>query len=82
MKDERVYLRHILRCIQRIEEYTLDGRDAFFAPALVQDAVIRNLQTLAESSRRVPETATARHPDVVLAGRGTDGRTGIVTNAA
>ena len=58
MKDERVYLRHILRCIQRIEEYTLEGRDAFFASALVQDAVIRNLQTLAESSRRLRESAT------------------------
>lgn len=64
MKDERVYLRHILRCIQRIEEYTLEGRDAFFASALVQDAVIRNLQTLAESSRRLRESATAPHPNV------------------
>ncbi len=64
MKDERVYLRHILRCIKRIEEYTVEGRETFFGSALVQDAVIRNLQTLAESSRRLRETATAHHPDV------------------
>ena len=64
MKDERVYLRHILRCITRVEEYTVDGRERFFASELHQDAVIRNLQTLAESSRQLDEAAKARHPDV------------------
>ena len=64
MKDDRVYLRHILRCIARIEEYTIEGRDTFFASPLVQDGVIRNLQTLAESSRRLGDAVKARHPDV------------------
>ncbi|MBI3319167.1 MAG: hypothetical protein HYZ89_01065 [Candidatus Omnitrophica bacterium] len=50
MKDDRVYLGHILRCISRIEEYTSEGREKFFASHLVQDGVIRNVQTLAESS--------------------------------
>lgn len=31
MKDDRVYLRHILRYIARIDEYTTEGRDTFFA---------------------------------------------------
>jgi uncharacterized protein with HEPN domain len=43
MKDDRVYLRHILRCIARIEAYTAAGRESFFSSELVQDAVIRNL---------------------------------------
>ena len=64
MKDDRVYLEHILRCIGRIEEYTIGGRDAFFASALVQDGVIRNLQTRAESSRRLGENVKAEHPAV------------------
>ena len=34
MKDDRVYLGHILRCIARIEEYTVEGRDKFFASPL------------------------------------------------
>ena len=46
MKDDRVYLQHILRCISRIEGYTEGGREAFFSSSLVQDAAIRNLQTL------------------------------------
>ena len=55
MKDDRVYLKHILRCIARIEEYTAGGRESFIASHLVQDGVIRNLQTLAESSQHVSE---------------------------
>ena len=47
MKDDRVYLSHVLRCIARIEGYTAGGRNAFFASHLIQDGVIRNLQTLA-----------------------------------
>ena len=64
MKDDRVYLEHILRCIGRIEEYTVEGRDEFFTSHLVQDGVIRNLQTLAESSRRLSEGVKALHPGV------------------
>ncbi len=55
MKDDRVYLKHILRCVARIEQYTVGGRESFFASPLIQDGVIRNLQTLAESSQRLSE---------------------------
>jgi uncharacterized protein with HEPN domain len=53
VKDDRVYLSHVLRCIARIEGYTAGGRNGFFASHLIQDGVIRNLQTLAESSQRL-----------------------------
>ena len=39
MKDDRVYLKHILRCIARIEEYTAGGRESFFSSHLIQDDV-------------------------------------------
>lgn len=64
MKDDRVYLKHILRCIARIEEYTTGGRDSFFASHLIQDGVIRNLQTLAESSQQLSEVVKASQPSV------------------
>jgi uncharacterized protein with HEPN domain len=35
MKDESVYLRHVLRCIKRIEEYTSGGRDVFLSSPIV-----------------------------------------------
>ena len=62
MKDDRVYLQHILRCISRIEEYTATGRESFFSSHLIQDGVIRNLQTLAESSQRLSEGLKVLHP--------------------
>ena len=55
MKDYGVYLKHILRCIARIEEYTAGGRESLFASHLIQDGVIRNLQTVAESSQHLSE---------------------------
>ena len=39
-------------CIERIREYAAGDRSRFELSRLVQDAVIRNLQTLTESSRR------------------------------
>lgn len=44
MKDDRVYLRHILRCISRIEEYTVGGRESFFE--LVHRAIDQNVPRL------------------------------------
>ncbi len=64
MKDDRVYLQHILRCIGRIEEYTAGGRDTFFSSPLIQDGVIRNLQTLAESRQRLSERMRTTQPTV------------------
>ena len=64
MKSDRVYVEHILRCIGRIEEYNTEGRAKFFASHLVQDGIMRNLQTLAESSRRLSEGVKALHPGV------------------
>jgi uncharacterized protein with HEPN domain len=57
-------LKHILRCIARIEEYTARGRESFLSSHLIQDGVIRNLQTLAESSQRLSEGLRASQPSV------------------
>ena len=64
MKDDGVYLKHVLRCIARIEEYTAAGRESFFSSHLIQDGVIRNLHTLAESSQRLSESIKASYADV------------------
>ena len=64
MKDNRLYLIHITECIQRIELYTVEGRDAFFTNTMIQDAVIRNLQTLAESTQRISNPIKTAHPEV------------------
>lgn len=55
MKDDRLYLEYILDCIRRIEEYTAGEKNRFMESTLVQDAVTRNLQTMAESTQRLSD---------------------------
>ena len=64
MKDDKLYLVHILECIKRIERYTAQGEREFFEDTKTQDSVLRNLQTLAESVGRISEPRKAARPDV------------------
>ena len=62
--SDQVLLEHIRECIERIEEYTGHERSVFFGSNLVQDAVVRNLQTLAESTQRLSEAIKDKEVDV------------------
>ena len=64
MKDDRIYLEHIIDCIDRINEYTQNDRFVFMNSPLVQDAVIRNLQTLSESTQKLSAELKAQHPEI------------------
>jgi uncharacterized protein with HEPN domain len=64
MRDDRVYLQHILECIRRVEEDTAGGKDAFLASHTLQDAVLRNLQTMTESTQRLSESTKERCPEI------------------
>ena len=59
-----VYLSHIIECINRVLEYCEGGELSFRQSHLIQDAVIRNLQTMAESSQRLSESTKAIPSDV------------------
>jgi len=63
-KDDGIYLRHILECIRRIEEDVAEGREHFMARHTPQDAVLRNLQVLAESTQRLSEELKDSQPTV------------------
>jgi len=64
MKDDRVYLEHMRDSLVRIAAYTIDGQARFLAESLIQDAVLRNLQTLAESSQRLSEGRKASYTSI------------------
>lgn len=64
MKDDRLYLIHIGECIGRIEEYAAGGRQAFLDSTLIQDGIIRNLQTPAQSTQRLSETLKFQHDEL------------------
>ena len=64
MKDDAVYVQHVLECIARIEQYTKAGRTEFAASTLIQDGVIRNLQTLGQSVLKLSEPFKSAHSEV------------------
>lgn len=59
-----VYVTHMLDCISRIFEYSEKNELLFRSSKLIQDAVVRNLQTMAESSQRLGESTRALAPEV------------------
>jgi uncharacterized protein with HEPN domain len=61
---DRVLLLHMCDCLARIKEYTHHERERFYGSRLVQDGVIRNLQTLAESSQRLSADVKATEPSI------------------
>jgi uncharacterized protein with HEPN domain len=63
-KDPRVYLAHILECIQKVERFTTEGRSRFFQDAMVQDAVLRNFEVIGEAARRLDDVYRAAHPQI------------------
>src|SRR5438128_1095108 len=64
MREDRVYLQHIVECIRRIEENTGQGREEFLQSHTLQDAVLRNLQTLSEATQRLSDDSKAKHPQI------------------
>jgi uncharacterized protein with HEPN domain len=64
MKDDSVYLQHILECIRRIEEDTAEGKERFLTSHTLQDAVIRNLQIMAESTQRLSDNIKEKYHEI------------------
>ena len=64
MKDPRVYLAHILECIERIQKFTEKGREAFFTDRMTQDAVIRNFEIIGEAAKRVSDDYRTSHQKI------------------
>jgi uncharacterized protein with HEPN domain len=64
VKDERVYLLHALDSIDAIRNYTVDGRDSFFADPKTQDAVIRNIEVIGQAVKGISEQTRLLNPAI------------------
>jgi uncharacterized protein with HEPN domain len=64
VKSQRAYAEHVIECIGRIVQDSAPGQDAVFASRTLQDAIIRNLQVLCESTQRLDESHKQRHPEI------------------
>ena len=65
MKDDSIYIDHILNSINRILDY-ISGKDreAFEEDLVTQDAVVRQLEVIGEATKRVSKELRSRNPDI------------------
>jgi uncharacterized protein with HEPN domain len=47
-----------------VEKYAFGGRAKFLKSEMVQDAIVRRLQVMAESSQRISEARKLSHPEI------------------
>jgi uncharacterized protein with HEPN domain len=65
MKDDFVYIDHILVCIRKILDYTREVSPAEFERnELIQDAVIRNIEIIGEASKKVSKDLKSVYPEI------------------
>lgn len=67
----RDFLRHILEAADRVLEYTAGAsQEQFFATAIMQDAVIRNIEIIGEATKNLIEVSpdvAVRYPSIPFA---------------
>lgn len=64
MIEPTVLVAHARACVERIDTYVQKGRSEFLRSNLIQDAVLRNLETLTDSLTRLPPELKERHPAI------------------
>ncbi len=65
MKDDEIYIDHILLSIKNILNYTKDiSKEKFAKTTLIQDAVIRNFEIIGEATKKVSSDFKQINPEV------------------
>ncbi len=65
IKDNSVYLNHMLDAISKIEEYICDIKyKGFMDNHLIQDGIIRQIEIIGEATKRLSKDIMERHPEV------------------
>jgi uncharacterized protein with HEPN domain len=64
VKDPRLYLAHAGESISWLEAYASEGKTVFQNDRKTQDAVLRNLQVLAEALRNLTPHYAEQHPEI------------------
>lgn len=62
VKDDRLFFVRLQECVFKIRRYTAGGRDAFLIDEMTQDAVVRNVQIVAEMLLRLSPACKAGYP--------------------
>ncbi len=64
MKEEKLYLRHIVEASGRIQSYVAPGKSEFLRNQMMQDAVIKVLANVTESIDNLHQATKAAHSDM------------------
>lgn len=65
MRDDQVYLQHVLDAIAKIDSYISGiGENDFFDNSLIQDGVIRQIEIIGEAVKHLSNEVKAVNPDI------------------
>ena len=65
MKDDKVYLRHILDAVEQIETYiTGQTYESFSSNNMMIDAVVRELEIIGEATNHLSNLLRESHPEI------------------
>ncbi|HWR26481.1 MAG TPA: DUF86 domain-containing protein [candidate division Zixibacteria bacterium] len=65
MKDDAVFLKHVLDSINQIEEYVEGmGFEDFVSSKLVQDGVVRQLEIIGEATKHLSPELREKYPKI------------------
>ena len=64
-KDPKIFLKHILESIEKIEKNIKNmSEDKFFDSTTIQDAVVRRLEIIGEAVKNLPNSFKNKHPKI------------------
>lgn len=64
-KDPKVFLDHILECIELIEDYTKGKlKEDFLNSTELQDAVMRRIEVIGEAVKNIPDAIKNNYTEV------------------
>lgn len=64
MNRDKLYAKHILECIAHVEEDVQGGEATFRGNRTIRDAVVRNLQIMSESTKRLSDASKLSQPSI------------------
>jgi len=64
-KDPKVFIEHILECIELIENYIKKTtKNEFFKSKQLQDAVMRRIEIIGEAVKNIPPEIKDKYPNI------------------
>ena len=65
IRNDQVYLEHILQSISKIEAFTNSiSKIDFESNVMIQDAVIRNIEIIGEATKKISKPFTKSHHEI------------------